>query len=116
MAILIRTDNSISTIKPAAGTQWTKAELEALIGDYETGRTAGGDYLLRPHTCHLFDKAVDGAVGFEEFCRWKPFNPTAAAATGYETGDNWIFGDAILIRKSEILGTPEDNELFGAWG
>lgn len=116
MAILIRTDNTIAVIKPAAGTQWTKAELQALIGDYETGRTAGGDYMLRPHSCHLFDnKEEDEGVGFEEFCRWKPYNPTAAAATGYEMGDNWIFGDAVLIPKGEVLGTPEDDELFGTW-
>lgn len=116
MAQLIRTDGTKDTIHPTNGKNWTESDFQALIGDYEVGRNSNGDYLVRPSALEVFEEHGD-SVSFEQLARWKPFNRAAAKTTGYEAdGNDWIFGDAILIPEAEIALTPENLEVFGDWG
>jgi hypothetical protein len=81
MAQLLRVDGSIETVHPIHEQQWTEGELKALVGEYNSSRTASGDYLLHSDWTDLHEKLGKDSLTFEELCRWRPFNPTAAKAT-----------------------------------
>lgn len=117
MAQLIRTDGTMEPVSPTDGKQWTESDLKTLIGgDYNVSRIANGDYLLHLDRMECYEKHGD-SVTFEQLCRWRPFNPTAAKLTGYEDeGLDWVFGDALLVPQDDVPLTPQNKELFGDWG